>query len=104
MLKKEGASEWALRKTDVWGERETHKGYTGGGETGGRGVRLGQGHRGESAAVPQPRGTRKAIDAIRPKKQPLKEQGNRWGSADKRFFALVELEARFQVNGGVSGR
>ena len=85
-------------------ERETHKGYTGGGETGGRGVRLGQGHRGESSAVPQPRGTRKAIDAIRPKKQPLKEQGNRWGSADKRFFALVELEAKFQVNGGVSGR
>ena len=33
---------------------------------------LGQGYRGESSAVPQPRGARNAIDVIRPKKQPLK--------------------------------
>lgn len=59
------------RRLGIARERETHEGY-GGGETGGLGVRLSGRVRGESSAVPQPRGTRNAIDVIRPKKQPLK--------------------------------
>ena len=40
--KKEGANEWALRKTDVWGwpEKEKLTQDAGGGETGEQGVRL----------------------------------------------------------------
>lgn len=40
--KKQGGSEWALRKTDIWGSSEKEKltRDTGGGETGGHGVRL----------------------------------------------------------------